>query len=214
MDEQPNEVAVIETAIAYRRGLASTLALAGYEVVEPDDVAAWAEQASALAAIVGAAQDDPERTVARLASEVTVVALVPTPDPVHWWSFVLAGADGVAHRDASPEDIVAVLERALDGMMVVPTEVGRWLAEHAPIPPDGGTGLGPEEAAWLRYLADGKTVAALADQVGYSERTMFRKLYDVYGRLGARNRVEAMVFAQRLGLLGPSSATEQNGRHH
>jgi len=42
-----------------------------------------------------------------------------------------------------------------------------------------------EEAEWLDALARGATVVSLADDYGYSERVMFRRLRDLYERLGA-----------------------------
>jgi len=40
----------------------------------------------------------------------------------------------------------------------------------------------------------------LAEQVGYSEREMFRLLGELYRRLGAANRSEALDKAARLGV--------------
>lgn len=57
---------------------------------------------------------------------------------------------------------------------------------------------------WLAALASGSTVARLANETGYSERVMFRRLADLYGRLGVSGRAEAIVAAERLGLLGSS----------
>jgi DNA-binding CsgD family transcriptional regulator len=53
----------------------------------------------------------------------------------------------------------------------------------------------------LRHLADSGTVASLARTVGYSEREMYRLLGGVYARLGASNRTEALLLAERWGLL-------------
>ena len=61
--------------------------------------------------------------------------------------------------------------------------------------------IGPEERDWLIALSHGTTVVRLADDFGYSERAMFRRLADLYVRLGATNRDEAVIAAQRAGLL-------------
>jgi DNA-binding CsgD family transcriptional regulator len=55
--------------------------------------------------------------------------------------------------------------------------------------------------AWLRHLSEGRTVADLADSVGYSERMMYRLLANLYRRLGARSRTKALMLAQREGWL-------------
>ncbi len=54
---------------------------------------------------------------------------------------------------------------------------------------------------WISALADGQTVSRLAESAGYSERAMHRHLKEVYGRLGARNRTEALVRTAQAGLL-------------
>jgi DNA-binding NarL/FixJ family response regulator len=43
-------------------------------------------------------------------------------------------------------------------------------------------------------------VAHIADEAGYSERAMFRRLREVYERLGVTSRAEAILVAERLGL--------------
>jgi DNA-binding NarL/FixJ family response regulator len=59
----------------------------------------------------------------------------------------------------------------------------------------------PEEVEWLRFLAEGATVHELAEKVGYSERALYRVLHGLYGRLRVANRTEAILQAQRWGLL-------------
>lgn len=59
------------------------------------------------------------------------------------------------------------------------------------------------ERAWLRELAQGSTVTALARTAGYSEREMYRLLAKLYTRLAATGRTEALLAAERWGLLDP-----------
>jgi len=62
-------------------------------------------------------------------------------------------------------------------------------------------GFTPAERRWLRLLAEGKTVAAVAAAEGYSARHMRRMLADVYRRLGVTGRIPALLAAAKLGLL-------------
>ena len=64
----------------------------------------------------------------------------------------------------------------------------------------------------LQLLAQGRTVAELADLDGYSEREMFRTLKDLYTRIGVTSRTEAIVWASRYGVLDPSDAAGQSAR--
>jgi DNA-binding CsgD family transcriptional regulator len=57
------------------------------------------------------------------------------------------------------------------------------------------------ELDWLGQLAEGTTVAQLAERSGYSERAMFRLLRNLYNQLNVRNRTEALQLAQDRGWL-------------
>jgi DNA-binding CsgD family transcriptional regulator len=54
------------------------------------------------------------------------------------------------------------------------------------------------ELEWLRILASGAT-ATLAEYGGYSARTMYRRLADLYARLGVNNRCEAVTHRRPVG---------------
>ncbi len=105
---------------------------------------------------------------------------------------------GVLAATHPAEDIVPVLHCAARGHTVLPRELVRALCRPASLPPPS---LTPTEQAWMRRLAAGGTVAGLARTCGYSEREMYRRLSTVYLRLGARTRTEALLLAERFGLL-------------
>jgi DNA-binding NarL/FixJ family response regulator len=65
--------------------------------------------------------------------------------------------------------------------------------------------LSEPDRAWLRWLAGGGTVAALARSMGRGEPEMYRLLDEVYSRLGVRGRTEALLLACQRGLLQASS---------
>lgn len=58
-----------------------------------------------------------------------------------------------------------------------------------------------EELRWLRHLADGSTVAQVARTAGYTDRAFYRRLKQVYLTLGTTSRTEALLEANRRGLL-------------
>ena len=66
--------------------------------------------------------------------------------------------------------------------------------------------LSARDVAWLRALADGVTVASLARASGYSQREMYRLLSALYARLGVDSRTEALLRADRAGLLAVDPA--------
>ena len=193
-----NTVAVIETAVSFRRGVESALERAGFEPVD--------EGSEPSAVLVTLKSDEGCAAVERFAvAGATVVALLPEPSAAEHAHALGHGATGTVDWNAEPEEIVAVLRVALEGRTRLPVEIARTLASEWP----GAHALRPEfteeETEWIADLARGTAVARLADDTGYSERAMFRRLHDIYTRLGVGNRAEAIVAAERLGLLSSTA---------
>jgi DNA-binding NarL/FixJ family response regulator len=95
----------------------------------------------------------------------------------------------------------AAFEAAVNGHTLLPIGVLRALASSAaagPIATDAQMPA-PRETEWLRQLAEGRSVARLANAAGYSERMMFRLLRELYDRLGVRSRTEALMRARERG---------------
>lgn len=92
--------------------------------------------------------------------------------------------------DHSTSGIAAVTWVVADGLAVMPPPVVLVLAAAAE---DVLDLLNPDEMDWLHRLAGGANVSELANFVGYSERTMKRRLKSVYTRLGVRTKAEAMA---------------------
>ncbi|WP_083873761.1 LuxR C-terminal-related transcriptional regulator [Frankia sp. QA3] len=63
--------------------------------------------------------------------------------------------------------------------------------------------LSPRETAALRLAADGMTAAAAGRRLGIAESTVHKHLERAYRKLGARDRVTAVLRAQEMGLLPP-----------
>ncbi len=129
----------------------------------------------------------------------TVVHVVADASPQQHAAALRAGATGVVAQDAGPAEAVDVVVAAATGRTLLPPGVAEVLSRSAS--PDAPR-LEPHERAWLRSLADSGTAGALARSSGCSEQEMYRLLADVYARLGARDRTEALLRAERLGLLG------------
>ena len=63
--------------------------------------------------------------------------------------------------------------------------------------------LSPRERRVLQQLSLGLTTRELATRLFVSENTIKTHLKNIYGKIGARNRAEAVLRAQALGL-GPT----------
>jgi DNA-binding NarL/FixJ family response regulator len=205
MDSQATEpgavrVAVVDRSPAYRRGLELAFSEAGYRVEQPPDMGRWAESPGirALVATCRSPGDARRLALARArGSDAVAVALLGDESPVAYREVLETGVESAVARDASLDSIVQVVSAALDQRTVLPTYVARTLARGG----QDGDSIEQQHADWLRALARGVTVEELAETVGYSERAMYRQLRQLYERLGARNRTEALLQALRRGLI-------------
>jgi DNA-binding NarL/FixJ family response regulator len=193
-------VTVVEPAVAYRRGLESCLAAAGLKTDAPVSPLVWAlEKQNRVAIVTLRDRESCDLIEAIAASGGIVVALLPEPTRDAYWHAIRHGAASAVDWNADPEMMIAAVIQATRGQTLLPREVIGSLSSHSgnahsPI-------IEPEEVEWLGALAHGATVVALAAEIGYSERAMFRKLHDLYVRLGVKSRSEALVEAERLGIL-------------
>lgn len=196
-------VAVVDPLPFFRLGVMAAVAAAGHSAEETEDVVAWAAVPETRIVVLTVGQAGDWATldaVCRGAGGNGVIVLLDQPSLAAHVRALEAGAVAVLPRDAAPDALREVFAAAAGGKSVVPTEVLRALVREAP---DGGVDAGPStvELSWLRQLARGDSVAEVARRSGYSERMMFRLLRDLYGRLGTRNRTEALIHAKEQGWL-------------
>lgn len=187
-------VAIVDSAASYRAGLAAALAAARHSPVAEGDLAE--------AVVVTVHMPDACHLLDTLVEEgKVVVALLPDPSPASHAHALSHGVAGTAAWEADPAEIVRIVTDAIAGWCRLPGPVAtalasEWPGAHLPRPD-----VTSDEVSWLVDLAAGKTVSRLADDSGFSERAMFRRLHELYTRLGVNGRAEAILAAERLGLL-------------
>ncbi|WP_306208159.1 helix-turn-helix domain-containing protein [Actinoplanes sp. RD1] len=187
----------------YRYGIVSLLAGIGHQAEAPADVLDWARRhrhATVLLTVDAEADWTTLTALADIGRSHLVVAMLTAPTDAGGAAAVRAGAVSVVDRSASPERLLHLVTGLVSGDVTLPLGVLRRLASEPDDPADDDRPP-PEQLAWLRTLAGGSTVAALANQVGYSERAMFRLLQGLYRRLGVRSRTEALIHANERGWL-------------
>ncbi|WP_424641605.1 hypothetical protein [Embleya sp. AB8] len=195
----------MHSAPAYRYGLSLGLAELGFTVHQSDsiDVSARIDWDACLmhvpsadvSAIARLRRARPSRTVVALLNE-------PTVDSYH--SALRVGATGLVTHDADIGEIGEVLRCALRGNVRLPIAVVRALVDRTTVAP-GELVLSGSETELLRQLASGRTVADIAKSRDYSERQMYRLVRDLYHRVGARNRSEAIATTAKWGLLADAN---------
>jgi DNA-binding NarL/FixJ family response regulator len=201
-------VAAVNTPRLLAMGLSRELEGSGYSIKSVDDPLLWARShpASAMFVAVRSAQD--VDLLSRLISEVPRIPVIALLDPMSPEQIHLclgAGARGCVSLDWSSGDLTLVLEVGLRGMAAIPAPIARSLAARTREAAYANT-LTSTQWAWLRDLASGKTVHALARQVGFSERVMYRRLSQVYRKMGCTTRTEALIRASAYGMLDPPLA--------
>jgi DNA-binding NarL/FixJ family response regulator len=211
--EDPQTVRVVLTGLPpiYRHGLSAGLSAAGMtctplgtsaglSALLGDQPRIPGQGGGQVVVVVPADQALDVLTVLRDASgdETPTVHVVEEATAEACAEALRVGATGVVALDAELNQVIGVVRAAAGGQTLLPRQIAKALCRQqaGPVPQ-----LLPRERDWLRHLADSGTVASLARTVGYSEREMYRLLGGVYARLGAGNRTEALLLAERWGLL-------------
>jgi DNA-binding NarL/FixJ family response regulator len=124
-----------------------------------------------------------------------VLALVEGRDELAIRALYAAGVRGVLDRGSAAEVIVTAALAVAAGLVVAEPHVLVPLPDAAPLL------LDRDELRWMRALAAGTHVIAIAGAEGWSERDMYRKFKGIYAKLGVSGREEALVLLARADLL-------------
>jgi DNA-binding NarL/FixJ family response regulator len=214
------DVVVLVADGPHRRRLVAALQGAGYRVsVTPrpagrQPAAPPAQRGRTVRRTPVLVTDDTE-AAARLRADALAaspgagcVVLVAEPDPARYRQLLASGTSALP-SDSSDDDVVLAVEAAARALTCLPAAALRAAGRDDGHPP----AVSRREVSWLRSLGGGDTVAGVARTAGYSQREMYRLLRDLYGRLGAGNRTEALLRADRLGLLvAPSDSDPERRR--
>jgi DNA-binding NarL/FixJ family response regulator len=122
-----------------------------------------------------------------------------------------AGASGFLLKDVPPHELLFAIRCVNTGDAVVaPSTTRRLIDRFAPLLPGDGaesppdlTGLTDREREVLVQVAGGLSNAEIADRLFVSEATVKTHVGRVLGKLGLRDRVQAVVLAYETGLVKP-----------
>jgi two-component system, NarL family, response regulator YdfI len=141
----------------------------------------------------------------QLASEATIVVLSDRAEP-RWTAEALrAGVRAVLPSDVSSGQLLAALEAAAAGLIVMhPVEAD---AMFPPVQPESrqlgelAEPLTPREDEVLQMLASGLANKEIAARLAISEHTVKFHVASILGKLGAGSRTEAVSLGIRRGLV-------------
>jgi DNA-binding NarL/FixJ family response regulator len=123
-----------------------------------------------------------------------------------------AGASGFLLKDAPTHEVVSAVRAVATGDAVLSAAVTRQLldqvARRLPAPvsrrPDQLDGLTEREQEVLRMLANGLSNAEIAKALVVSEATVKSHVSHLLGKLGLRDRVQAVIYAYETRLISPA----------
>jgi DNA-binding NarL/FixJ family response regulator len=119
-----------------------------------------------------------------------------------------AGASGFLLKDAPAADLVHAVRVVASGeALLAPSVTRRLIAEFAARPnpdrprPTALQGLTPRETDVLRLIARGRSNQEIAADLVVAEQTVKTHIGRILGKLGLRDRAQAVVFAYETGLV-------------
>jgi DNA-binding NarL/FixJ family response regulator len=122
-----------------------------------------------------------------------------------------AGASGFLLKDALPEDLVHAVRVVAAGDALLAPSVTRRMIEHfATRRPRSGRAtaalreLTEREREVLTLMGRGRSNGEIAAELFISEQTVKTHVGKVLAKLGARDRVQAVIFAYDAGLVEPA----------
>ena len=111
-----------------------------------------------------------------------------------------AGASGYLLKTAPGSELVQAVRAVATGATVLEASLTRIL--HAPVEVGPGERLTEREFEVLALLASGLRNKEIANRLGLSRRTVERHCGEIYAKLGASSRTEAVMVAVERGLVG------------
>ncbi|GAA5181130.1 response regulator transcription factor [Rugosimonospora acidiphila] len=153
------------------------------------------------------------RAIVAAALPVRVLVLAGLDVDDHVLGALRAGARGFLAKDVAADDLVAAIHSiAAGGAVLAPPMLGGLLDRFAaslpdpqPQAPTDLAALTDREREVLVEVARGLTNAEIAGRLSVSETTVKTHVAHVLGKLGLRDRVQAVVLAYECGLVRPGS---------
>ncbi|BAJ28877.1 putative two-component system response regulator [Kitasatospora setae KM-6054] len=120
-----------------------------------------------------------------------------------------AGADGFLLKRSRPAEVVQAVRLAATGeTLLFPAAIRRLAAARAGHAADGGAvaraGLTGREGEVLRLMARGLSNAEIGAQLHLGVQTVKTHVSAVLGKLGARDRTQAVIAAYESGFVTPA----------
>jgi DNA-binding NarL/FixJ family response regulator len=137
--------------------------------------------------------------------EIKVVAWTVSESSDDLLRMMQVGCSGYVLKDAGPGELQRALLSAMRSESPVPRkmipEVLRRVAESTPLSQNNVIPLTSREMQILRGIAKGHTTKRIAADLGLKDPSIVTHLHNIFRKLGATNRGEAVSAALKVGLI-------------
>jgi DNA-binding NarL/FixJ family response regulator len=154
------------------------------------------------------------RIVAASDGAIRVLMLTTFGNDAYVFESLRAGASGFLLKDAAPEDLLAAIETVARGDALLAPAVTRTVVEafvhSSTTRPELASALGElttREREVLALIAHGRSNAEIADALVITEATVKSHVGHILMKIGARDRVQAVIFAYESGLVATARRT-------
>ncbi len=149
---------------------------------------------------------DVARTLRAERLPLGILVLTAFDDEPYVRAVLQAGANGYVLKTADADDLVEAVRAVHEGKSVLDPAIARRMMqqlarETVPLPIES---LSERELDVLRLAARGYTNKAIGTQLSISDRTVQGHLANIYAKLHAASRTEAVMRAVSLGWIAPS----------
>ena len=150
------------------------------------------------------------REVLEAFPEVKVVILTTFEQDDYIFGALSAGASGFLLKRTRPEELIAAIHTIAAGdSLLSPSVTSRVIEQMAGLPAPDAAGdprleeLTTREREVLEHVARGLSNAEIAAALVIEESTVKTHVKRILAKLGARDRVQAVIFAYETGLIRP-----------
>ncbi len=138
-------------------------------------------------------------------TSLAMVALVDEPS-ADWVARALrSGVKAILPRDSGIDEILAAIQAAHAGLVLLDPDVTQNLASRIPAPTARPVAaldeLTPREIEVLRMLAEGLGNREMAARLGISDHTVKFHISSILDKFGAATRTEAVTMGIRMGII-------------
>lgn len=146
----------------------------------------------------------------RSASPGTKVVILTASDEQHDLRRAMrAGASGYVVKDHDVTEIADAVRAVAKGNLVLPSHLAASVLHDLE---NAAPDLNDAEREILAGIAKGETNKELAARLHLSERTVRRRVDDIYSKLHLADRIEAAIYASKRGLGATTPKKDRTGR--